>query len=349
MRTRPIAALALAALLAGCLQADDASPQIGQDTTEPNGPLADPAAFLAGLATPTLPDAARCLNDLESFVALAPRRYENQFQHAEAKDWLEAQFTAAGLQVTRQDFDGSSQQLGQAVPGQNILAVKPGRDPTRLLVFGAHYDSAVTAYGAAYDDGSGTLLVVELARAMAAYDWQHTLVFAEWDQEEGGLVGSAAHVQSLIDQGFQVDLAVNFDMAGINWPAKFGGTVDVPVKADFGGGNAEQFAAAWTAVVDHLGQPAASSAVATTEATSGPSDHGSFLAGDLPAVWVRGAVIGNYPMYHGADTVEGMILDVGGERADLVAGFDTVLRRTFLFTFLADRTAPAPAAAEDDA
>lgn len=295
------------------------------------------AELLAALVAPVVPDAARCVTDLEAFTALAPRRYENQFQHGAAKDWLEQEFRAAGLTVSRQDFTGTSQVPGQApVAGQNILGVLPGREANRTLVFGAHYDSAVSAYGAAYDDGSGTLIVVELARALAKYNFTHTLVFAAWDQEEAGLVGSGYYVQDALDRGEQVDLNINFDMAGINWPAKFLGAVDVDVQALFGGEGDAPYGAAWNAVVAHLGDPPESSTV-TTGGASGPSDHGSFLDGGYRAVWVHGAVIGNYPMYHNADTVDAMIADVGGDRAMLVAGFDTVLERTFLFTFLADR------------
>lgn len=335
--------LAVAALLAGCLQADN-----GGDGPGPATPSDPPAAadVLAGLDLAVRPDGQRALADLEEFVALAPRRYENQFQHEAARGWLADAFAAAGLQVVRQDFMGTSQAAGLSgavsdqVPGQNILGILPGRDPDRLLVFGAHYDSAITAYGAAYDDGSGTVILVELARAMAQHEWTHTLVFAQFDQEEAGLVGSAHAAQAFVDEGKQVDLMVNFDMAGINWPAKVGGVVDVPITAEFLLEGAVQNAALWTQVVEHLGHPAASNSVESmANATSAPSDHGSFVAAGVPSAWVHGSLIGNYPAYHTADTVETMIADVGGDRAALEAGFDAILLRTFVFAFLADQGA----------
>jgi Zn-dependent M28 family amino/carboxypeptidase len=247
------------------------------------------------------------------------------------------------LQVVRQDFIGQGQAAGVGgaptppVPGQNILGILPGKTD-RLIVFGAHYDSAVSAYGAAYDDGSGTIILTELARAMARYDWVHTLVFAEFDQEESGLVGSAAYAQQLLDEGRQVDLMINFDMAGINWPAKIGGTVDEPITAAFSLTGANNNSALWTQVVEHLEHPANSSEVTADEAAAGggPSDHGSFIAAGFPSAWVHGALIGTYPAYHTGDQVATMIADVGGDRAALEAGFDAIMLRTFVFTFAID-------------
>lgn len=340
--------LVVAALLAsGCLQSGPESK--GQEPAVQTR-FASAEELLATLDWPVRPDAERTVSDLEAFVELAPRRYENQFQHGAAKDWLEQHVQAAGLDVLRQDFMGVSQAGGLSgglvptgpVPGQNILGIHHGRDPLLPpIVFGAHYDSAVTAYGAAYDDGSGTLIVVELARALAAYDFDHTLVFALWDQEEAGLVGAEAYVANLTQAGGNVTLNLNFDMTGINWPAKFLGAVDVPLKASFGGLGDEANADLWRAALAHLGYPAVAATV-DAGATGGSSDHGAFLAAGLPAAWVRGAVIGNYPMYHNADRVETMILDVGGDRADLVAGFDTALQTAFVFTFLLDTFAALP-------
>jgi Zn-dependent M28 family amino/carboxypeptidase len=198
----------------------------------------------------------------------------------------------------------------------------------------------VTANGAAYDDGSGTIITLCLARALAKYEWNATLVFAAWDQEEAGLVGSTYYAEKLKDTAAQVVLYVNFDMTGINWPAKFGGATDVPLKADFGGEGDKTMGSLWSAVFQHLKFPGSATVVATG-ATSGPSDHGAFLAAKYPASWVRGALIGNYPMYHNGDSVESMVAIVGGQRGDLVKGFDTVLQSVFLFAFLLDQQAIA--------
>lgn len=338
--------LATVALLAsGCLQSTAGDEADAPEATR----FATVEELLAATQFPVKPDAERCLSDLEAFVALAPRRYEGQFQYDDAVDWMEQQLLAAGLQVERQGFIGQSQAVGLTgaplplpeVPGTNLLGIHPGRDPSLApIVFGAHYDSAVTAYGAAYDDGSGTLMVIELARALAQYEFDHTLVFALWDQEEAGLVGARHYVQNLTSNGGNVTVNLNFDMTGINWPAKVGGAVDQALRTSFGGVGDEEQADLWRAAATHLGYPA-TGVTADAGATGGSSDHGAFLEAGMTAAWVRGALIGSYPLYHNVDQVATMVAVVGGDRADLVAGFDTALQSTFLFTFLLDAFPPS--------
>jgi hypothetical protein len=328
--------LAATAAAAGCAAPEATAPTSGAPTTDLRD---EPADVLARLSFPVKPDGKRALAELEKFVAVAPRRYDNQFDHAKARDWLEAQFKGFGLDVQRHRFTGAAQTPGGAsVEGQNILAVHAGRT-SKILLFGAHYDGAASGYGAAYDDGGGTLIVVELARVLSQYEWEHTLVFAAWDQEEAGLVGSDAYAKLLRKDDAEVVHAMNFDMTGINWPAKFGGATDVPLRVNFGGDGADHMVALWKASVGHAKYPGQST-VAGTGLAASSSDHASFLRQDYSASWVRGAVIGSYPMYHNADTVESMIVDVGGKRADLEAGFDTVVQLVFTWAFLVDALPP---------
>ena len=110
---------------------------------------------------------------------------------------------------------------------RNVMAVLPGRTTRRIYITG-HYDSlnlgaggqqALNAAGGsnpqanaafnhdaeapgANDDGSGTVLTMELARVFAESGLQFdaTLVFMAWAGEEQGLMGSAAHAQALAAQ-----------------------------------------------------------------------------------------------------------------------------------------------------
>jgi hypothetical protein len=328
--------VATIAASAGCVAPETNDPTTSTPTT---GVAPEPADVLARLSFPIKPEGKHALAELEKFVAVAPRRYDNQFDHDKARDWLESQFKGFGLDVRRHKFTGAAQAPGGGtVEGQNILGVHAGRT-NKILLFGAHYDGAASGYGAAYDDGGGTLIVVELARVLSQYEWEHTLVFAAWDQEEAGLVGSDAYAKLLRKDDAEVVHAMNFDMTGINWPAKFGGTVDVPLKVNFGGDGAEHFVKLWAASVAHAKYPVQST-VAGTGLAASSSDHASFLRQDYAASWVRGAVIGNYPMYHNADTVPSMIADVGGNRADLEAGFNTVVQLVFRWAFLVDALPP---------
>jgi hypothetical protein len=75
----------------------------------------------------------------------------------------------------------------QAVPGglRNVLGSVPGRDPKRVVVVGAHYDTKdIPGFVGAVDAGSGTAAVVQLARTIKPRSARPTIVFALFDGEE---------------------------------------------------------------------------------------------------------------------------------------------------------------------
>ncbi len=86
-----------------------------------------------------------------------------------------------------------------SVPGPRelVYCTKVGaRFPNEMYIVGAHMDGR--GFGeAANDDGSGTALVMELARIFSMPDvvTERTIRFALWNSEEGGLVGAAAYVE----------------------------------------------------------------------------------------------------------------------------------------------------------
>lgn len=108
----------------------------------------------------------------------------------------------------------------------NVLAWLPGRDSTRVIVMGGHYDSCVcktntndstsTAPGAD-DDGSGTSAVLELARVMSKRypkGLDATIIFALYAAEEQGTLGSAHLAQRLKDSGFKIVAGLTDDIVG---------------------------------------------------------------------------------------------------------------------------------------
>jgi Zn-dependent M28 family amino/carboxypeptidase len=125
---------------------------------------------------------------------------------------------------------------------RNVMAILPGRSPRRIYVSG-HYDSlniggqnqsnaatpgaAPAAAGdrradvnvdanGANDDGSGTVLTMELARAFAesGVQFDATLVFITWAGEEQGLVGSNLHAEDLRKATVPVEAVFNNDIVG---------------------------------------------------------------------------------------------------------------------------------------
>ncbi len=102
-------------------------------------------------------------------------------------------------------------------PIWNVIATIPGSvEPDRWIMVGNHRDAWV--YGAV-DPGSGTAATLEMCRAIGAAvknGWKprRTLVYANWDAEEYGLVGSTEWAEehaSAVDQ--KVALLLNVDSA----------------------------------------------------------------------------------------------------------------------------------------
>jgi len=83
-------------------------------------------------------------------------------------------------------------------PIRDIIARLPGRNPDRWVVLGTHHDA--WTFGG-MDPGSGTSAVYETARSLAALakqGWKpdRSIVFAFWDAEEPGLVGSTEYAEA---------------------------------------------------------------------------------------------------------------------------------------------------------
>ncbi|MFY0533060.1 M20/M25/M40 family metallo-hydrolase [Nannocystis pusilla] len=128
----------------------------------------------------------------------------------------------AELEVHEVAPDGK--RIDRAVEVVNVIAVLPGSMPEarrrRYYVLG-HYDSrasdvmdaAIDAPGA-NDDGSGTALVLELARVMATRSFDATLVFMATAGEEQGLVGARRHAEAAKAAGLEIAGALSNDIVG---------------------------------------------------------------------------------------------------------------------------------------
>lgn len=114
---------------------------------------------------------------------------------------------------------------------RNLLGVLQGADPQlqqEVVLVGAHYDhvgygNATNSYGptgfihnGADDNASGTATLLEMIEAFAATGTTppRTIVFALWDGEEKGLLGSKHWVENPTIPLQRVKLAFNMDMLG---------------------------------------------------------------------------------------------------------------------------------------
>nr|WP_320039188.1 M20/M25/M40 family metallo-hydrolase [uncultured Bacteroides sp.] len=107
----------------------------------------------------------------------------------------------------------------------NILAKIEGKRTDEYVIVGAHYDhlgidptlAGDCIYNGADDNASGVSAVLQLAKAFLASGQQpeRTIIFAFWDGEEKGLLGSSYFVQncSFINS---IKGYLNYDMIGRN-------------------------------------------------------------------------------------------------------------------------------------
>jgi hypothetical protein len=132
----------------------------------------------------------------------------------------------------------------------NVLAWLPGRDTSRVVVMGGHYDSCICSRAdlgplarfestqdapGADDDGSGTSAVVELARVFSKHfphGLEASIIFVAYSGEEEGLYGSTHLAQRLHAAGYKVVAAFTDDIVG-NVVAE-DGTVDSSTVRIFG-------------------------------------------------------------------------------------------------------------------
>ena len=201
---------------------------------EAQAPLPDTdvrvAALLERISEERLAETLRRLASFETRHTLstdAPAR-----GIAAARQWMleELQRASPRLQVGFDAYAIPSQgeRVTRDVELRNVMAVLPGRSPRRLYVSG-HYDTVARQPGGAFDwtktdntapgvndDGSGTALTMELARAFAqsGLEFDATLVFIAFAGEEQGLIGAKLHAQKAAAEKWTIDGVLNNDIVG---------------------------------------------------------------------------------------------------------------------------------------
>jgi len=79
--------------------------------------------------------------------------------------------------------NGRFQPIGGGL--RNVVGRIPGRDPKRVVIVGAHYDTKeIPGFLGAVDGASGTAVVAQLARSIEARELRPTVVFLMFDGEE---------------------------------------------------------------------------------------------------------------------------------------------------------------------
>ncbi|MBE1490020.1 M28 family peptidase [Plantactinospora soyae] len=121
----------------------------------------------------------------------------------------------------------------RGLTSHNVLAERAPRRDSRnspVVMVSAHYDTVIGAPGA-NDDGSGTVLCLEVARVLRSLPLDATIRFGLWGSEEQGLIGSRYYVAQLpqaerdrIVAVYQNDMvATSWDPATRYWLLSFDG------------------------------------------------------------------------------------------------------------------------------
>ncbi len=183
----------------------------------------------------------------------------------------------------------------------NILGLLEGRDTTRTIVIGAHYDGPCHN-----DNASGVSEMLELARLCGergAFDCN--LLFAAFGLEEMGLVGSKRFLDDIPPRVGAIKAMVNFDVIGrIRGDTLIVGNVQPESE--------------WEGIASTLDNRGL---VVESKQRMGSSDSGSFLMAGIPIFWLFEGFYGNV---HARDSLSSINWD-GMERA-LYYAFDLIRR-----------------------
>jgi hypothetical protein len=167
-----------------------------------------------------------------------------------ARQWIlsEMKSYSPKLQVSFDTYQVPKQgRITRDVELRNVMAILPGRSPRRIYISG-HYDTVARPGGqgasnasdgprdpdapaappadptapldnlapGVNDDGSGTALTIELARAFSqsGIDFDATLVFMCHVAEEQGLIGARLHAQKAVAEKIPIEAVFNNDIVG---------------------------------------------------------------------------------------------------------------------------------------
>ncbi|MFD2915902.1 M28 family peptidase [Psychroserpens luteus] len=151
---------------------------------------------------------ANVLSDLTAFENFGVKTVGSTAL-ANTENWITARYQALGYtDVVLQPFTYS------AGTSNNIIVTKTGTlYPNTFLIIDAHYDT-INGPGT-NDNGSGTVLLLELARLLENVETEYSIKFIHFSGEEDGLIGSNYYVNNtVIPQNLDIKLVFNIDEVG---------------------------------------------------------------------------------------------------------------------------------------
>ena len=190
------------------------------------------------------------------------------------------------------------QGVHQKLSMRNILGKIEGKNPNEYVIIGAHYDhlgfdpmlDGDQIYNGADDNASGVSAVLQVAKAFLASGQQpeRTVIFAFWDGEEKGLLGSEYFVQNC---SFLKDIKgyLKYDMIGRN------SNEAVPEQVDYFYTEANKAFGDWLKNDIKKYNLNLKPIYHAWDKPVGGSDNGSFAKREIPIIWYH---TNGHPDYH---------------------------------------------------
>lgn len=207
----------------------------GCAATRPTEPLPGPRSAVAQRVMAEISH-ERVRADIERLVAFGTRHTLSDTTSdtrgiGAAQRWVKGELEKAAatsggrMSVTLEEFDApKSERLPEGGHLANVVATLSGTDPIareRTYYVVAHLDSrnedvmdAVGEAPGANDDGSGTVAVLEIARALAKEELRATVVFLLTTGEEQGLIGATHHANAAKARGEKIGGVLSNDIIG---------------------------------------------------------------------------------------------------------------------------------------
>jgi hypothetical protein len=190
-----------------------------------------------------------------------------------------------GLNTSQTGDDAYRQAFSTTEVGTNLLAVIPGTDlADEYVMIGAHYDHLGTSgpdiYNGATDNAAGVAIVLAVGAAINALPTppRRSVIFALWDAEEDGLVGSLAYVNGPLVPLASTVAYVNLDIQGANLLPSLQNT-SFAIAAESGG------AALQSLVQAAVARESVDTRLLTRALGQDRSDHAVLIESGVPSVF----------------------------------------------------------------
>lgn len=165
-------------------------------------------------------------NYVEAYLrTLGLRPWDNEAYFQPFSAYRKERQKKGRYQVHPDSIASLREQVHQKLDMRNVLAKIDGKKKDEYVIIGAHYDhlgidpflDGDKIYNGADDNASGAAAVLQIARAFVESGIQpeRTVIFALWDGEEKGLLGSEYFMQTW-ENPEQIKGYLNFDMIGRN-------------------------------------------------------------------------------------------------------------------------------------